>query len=138
MTSKKNQLSKDVARLNFSKGYEIIDKHPMFTELIRESRITHSEQANKSLPKAWAVVNNNGNIDVYSKRHGSKEEWAYVLAHCLLHLGFGHFQEKTNFYEWNAACNCFVAKFLDDLKLGCAPQEYNFGLNLSNRNEESL
>jgi predicted metal-dependent peptidase len=137
MAGKKNQPSKDIATLNFNEGCGILREHPMFIELIYHAHIIRS-QGNKCPEKAWAVVTSNGTIHVHPTRRGSKEEWAYVLAHCLLHLGFGHFQERKNFREWNAACNCFIAKFLADLKLGYSPEEYCFAINFSNRNEESL
>ncbi|MGM3305784.1 AAA family ATPase [Anabaena sp. WFMT] len=54
------------------------------------------------------------------------EEWVYVLAHCLLHLGFGHFQKRTHPREWNAACNYFIAKFLADLKFRIYPRKIPF------------
>jgi predicted metal-dependent peptidase len=137
MASKKNQPGKDIALINFNEGCGIIQRHPMFTELFYHANIIRRE-GNQCPPKGWAVVTSNGAIHVHPTRLGSKEEWAYVLAHCLLHLGFGHFQQRTNFREWNAACNYFIAKFLNDLKLGRAPDEYNFSINASTRNEESL
>ncbi|GJD16663.1 hypothetical protein RIVM261_016190 [Rivularia sp. IAM M-261] len=137
MASKKKQPGKDIALINFNEGCAIIRQHPMFTELIYRADIIRRE-GNKCPPQGWAVVTSNGAIHVHPTRRGSKEEWAYVLAHCLLHLGFGHFQQKTNFREWNAACNYFIAKFLNDLKLGRVPDEYNFTLNFATRNEESL
>lgn len=137
MASKKKQPGKDIALINFNEGCAIIRQHPMFTELIYRADIIRRE-GNKCPPQGWAVVTSNGAIHVHPTRRVSKEEWAYVLAHCLLHLGFGHFQQKTNFREWNAACNYFIAKFLNDLKLGRVPDEYNFTLNFATRNEESL
>jgi Putative metallopeptidase domain len=137
MASKKNQPGKDIAKSNFDQGCQIICQHPMFLELIYHTNILR-QSGSQCPPKGWAVVTSNGTIHVHPTRLGSKEEWTYVLAHCLLHLGFGHFQQHPNFREWNAACNCFIAKFLADLKLGYPPEEYNFNTNLSNRNEESL
>lgn len=64
-------------------------------------------------------------------------EWAYTIAHCELHLAFGHFDaEKMPGYEkigdngkrtwqvscdirlWNEACDIYVSKFLSDIKFG--------------------
>lgn len=42
------------------------------------------------------------------------------MAHALLHLAFDHFR-ATNTPEWNAACDCVVARFLADIKVGAAP-----------------
>jgi predicted metal-dependent peptidase len=134
MANKKRQPTNDIALLNYQLGCQIVHEHPMFSGLVYAVR----QPGNRCPPTSWAVVTNRGNIHVHPTRLGSKEEWAYVLAHCALHLGFGHFQERENFREWNAACNCFIAKFLADLKFGRAPDEYNFQLNFSTRDEESL
>ena len=57
-------------------------------------------------------------IHVHPTRRASPDEWMYVLAHCLLHLGFGHFQEGRRPREWQTACDLFVPAFWRDLKLG--------------------
>jgi predicted metal-dependent peptidase len=59
---------------------------------------------------------------VHPARLGEPEEWLYVLAHCLLHLGFGHFQERFQQREWDLACECVVWQFLATLKLGKPPE----------------
>ena len=40
----------------------------------------------------WAWVSARGNIYAHPTRLAAPEEWLFVLAHCLLHLSFGHFQ----------------------------------------------
>ena len=51
-------------------------------------------------------------------------EWAYVLAHCLLHLGMGHIREdKEKDLLWNTACDCVAARYLSDLHIGMVPEE---------------
>ncbi len=66
-----------------------------------------------------------GSIHAHPSRIGEPDEWSYVFAHCLLHLGFGHFQvpPMLRLKEWNAACDCLIAQFLADLKLGRPPLE---------------
>jgi predicted metal-dependent peptidase len=142
MVSKKNkaynnQSDKETAESNFQRGYQTLYRHPMFSELFGSANIVRKE-GNRCPSQAWAVVTSSGIIHVHPTRLGTEKEWVYVLAHCLLHLGFGHFQERTNFPEWNAACNVFIAKFLNDLKLGSAPEEYHFSANISTYNEEAL
>lgn len=135
MARKKKQT--DIATLQFMQGCDILREHPIFAPLLCHANINR-QSGNHCPPQGWAVVTSNGAIHVHPTRRGSPEEWVYVLAHCLLHLGFGHFQKRTHPREWNAACNYFIAKFLADLKLGAIPEEYLFSLNVSNRNEESL
>jgi predicted metal-dependent peptidase len=65
----------------------------------------------------------------------------YVLAHCLLHLGFGHFNPpgaEPLSREWNAACDCMVDDFLAKLKLGRPPHDFLQPLDFSARTEERI
>jgi predicted metal-dependent peptidase len=82
------------------------------------------------------VVSEDGTLHVHPTREGDAAEWLYVLAHCLLHLGLGHFQQRERPREWNAACDVVVAKFLADVKLGRAP--YRFDAPLPSSTEERL
>jgi hypothetical protein len=113
MARKKNQT--DIATLQFGQGCDILRQHPIFAPLLYHANINR-QSGNQCSLQGWAVVTSNGVIHVHPTRRGSPEEWVYVLAHCLLHLGFGHFQKRTYPREWNAACNYFIAKFLADLK----------------------
>jgi predicted metal-dependent peptidase len=91
----------------------------------------------------WAYVTQQGQIYVHPKRIGKPEEWFYVLGHCLIHLGFGHFQRRLQQREWDLACDCVVRQFLLTLKLG-EPPDFLRGLpkigdpELPARSEESL
>lgn len=55
-----------------------------------------------------------------------------------VHLGLGHFQEKDDYIKWNTACDCFIAKFLADMKLGCAPSDLQYAIDFSAPTEEKL
>ena len=58
-----------------------------------------------------------------------------MIAHCWLHLGFGHFREHSD-RLWNTACDCVVAKFLRDNHIGSPPQEYRLEFPFAVKNEE--
>lgn len=144
---RKKSETNDIALQNYLQGLTTLEKHPMFYPLICHANIIR--QPGNLCPKdGWAVVTTNGQIHLHPTRRGEPEEWVYILAHCLLHLGFGHFQiqEKLtqenklreNFFKWNAACDCFVAKFLYDLKLGCPPKELGYPMELPARTEDRL
>ena len=94
----------------------------MLSGLYMHSHVVRQE-GNRCPKDGWAVVTLNGAIHVHPTRRGAPEEWLYVLAHCLLHLGFGHFQSRAKEREWIAACDFFVGKFLADLKLGHPPED---------------
>ena len=65
------------------------------------------------------------------------KQWAFIIAHCILHNCFGHYdlEKVPGIYEdgetdkkvkkpcfnrkiWNIACDIYVDKFLDDIKFG--------------------
>ncbi|MBV9231417.1 MAG: peptidase [Chloroflexi bacterium] len=103
-------------------GIRIVRSNRVFQSVVYRAGIEPSEICPRD---GWAVVSNNGRIYVHPTRVGDPAEWAYVLAHCLLHLVFNHFQEsyKAHLPEWNAACDCYIAQFLKELKLGRPPLE---------------
>lgn len=114
----------DIALQNFLAGRGIVQKHPMFAPLMNHAYVFRQDD-NQCPKDAWAVVSEGGAIHVHPTRRGEPEEWVYLLAHCLLHLGLDHFQEKGDSNRWNAACDCFIARFLGDLKLGRVPAGMN-------------
>lgn len=127
----------DVATKNYSRGLDTLGRHPMFAPLLAHARVARHE-GNLCPSDGWAVVTSNGVIHAHPTRRGEPEEWIYVLAHCLLHLGFGHFVAHARAREWNAACDCFIAKFQSDLKLGRPPEELRYEVEFSSASEERL
>ena len=132
--SKRAQI--DPATKNFNQGVSILHRHPMFAPLLYHANLVR-RQGNLCPEKAWAIVTNNGDLHCHPTRRGLPEEWTYVVAHCLLHLGFEHFQVKSHPKIWNAACDRYVYKFLADLKLGKVPEEYFPASSTIARDEES-
>jgi len=113
----------DVAAENFRKGHIALRAHPLFAPLTAGAYIIRQKD-NLCPDGAWAVVSADGQIHVHPRRRGQPEEWVYVLAHCLLHLGLGQFREHQRPLEWNAACDVAVMRFLAALKLGRAPEGF--------------
>ncbi|HJW95995.1 MAG TPA: peptidase [Thermoanaerobaculia bacterium] len=110
----------DPATKAYSEGWSLVYAHPLFSPLAH--RVHFNRDKNNYCPPAgWAVVLENGVVHVHPTRRGEPEEWAYVLAHCLLHLGFGHFRIGEKSLDWNAACDVVIARFLADLKFGRCP-----------------
>jgi predicted metal-dependent peptidase len=134
---RKGEPETDVASKNFARGLATLNRHPMFAPLLAHAQVAR-HRGNLCPHDGWAVVTSNGVIHAHPTRRGEPEEWVYVLAHCLLHLGFGHFREEPRAREWNAACDCFVAKFQSDLRLGQPPEELRFAAEFSSASEERL
>lgn len=55
-----------------------------------------------------------------------------------MHLAFGHFKSKERQFEWNSACCAYVGRFLNDLKIGQAPEGMNCWLDLPGQDEEAI
>jgi hypothetical protein len=137
MGRKRNIQQQDLALENYTQGYNLIKRHPMFSPLLYHVHDVRKE-GNLCPENGWAVITKNGFLHVHPKRRGEPLEWAYIIAHCLLHLGLGHFQEKQDFIKWNTACDCFIAKFLSDMKLGRAPSDLHYAIDFSATTEERL
>jgi predicted metal-dependent peptidase len=137
--SKKRIESLDIATKNFIEAQEYISKHPMFAPLATHANIYRRDHNDNLCPETgWAIVTKDGSIHIHPKRRAETDEWIYVLAHCLLHLGFGHFKEKENKTYWNVACNVYVSKFLYDMKLGKRPEDIGFRVDIPVKTEEQL
>ncbi len=137
MKDKKNNLNTN--RKNLDAGYELYRQNPLFSKLGGDLYIRDKNSMGK---KAAAYVNSEGSIYLNEDMALTPEQWVYAIAHCKLHLAFGHFdaekipgmREKIslsnsshdsyqrsvsyNPYLWNTACDIYIAKFLQDLKFG--------------------
>jgi len=75
------------------------------------------------------------------KRHDLGEpEWAFVLAHQLLHLGLGHGAGRQNRdpRAWNLACEHAADNMLYAFKIGKAPHDFEVDLAFANLCEEDI
>jgi predicted metal-dependent peptidase len=112
----------DPATRAFNQGCGAVASHPLFAPLYNRVHVNR-QKGNFCPADGWAVVVENGMIHAHATRRGEPEEWAYVLAHALLHLAFGHFRIGEKSLDWNAACDVVVARFLRDLKFDRCPVE---------------
>ena len=137
---KANRHQLDIATKNFNAAYKVVKEHPLFAPLINSCYVVRSDNFYLSYPEnGYAVVTESGTIVVHPKRKADVGQWQYVLAHCLLHLGFEHFQNKGQPALWNIACDLYIAKFLDDFKFGTIPGNVSYILNdLPASSEEKL
>jgi predicted metal-dependent peptidase len=137
MKPKNKAQQRNIAAEHFNEGLAALRRHPMFEPLMM-SIFPARHEGNLCPLDGWAVVTEAGTIHVHPTRRADPDQWIYILAHSLLHLGFGHFQKRENQVAWNAACDLFVARFLADLKLGRPPQELEYRPVFTAQNEEQL
>ncbi len=130
----------DIAQKQFERGCEIVNSHPMFHLLYKEICIYREE--NSSFPQnGWGYITIDGAVYVHPKRRGEPEEWAYIIAHLILHLALGHFDneyEKNDRTLWNIACDCVTATTLFNLKIGIPPKNMPNNLPSNARDENIL
>src|SRR5579863_3795261 len=134
----------DLAAENRQAGLHLIRWHPLFAPLAHAAvwPAGHDDQ-HRCPPDGWAVVTSLGQVYLHPKRRGEPEEWAWVAAHCLLHLGFDHLAARrldgwsaaaglpsgarwahsgAGFdAAWNLAACAAVNRFLAHLKVGRPP-----------------
>ncbi|MCP3981829.1 MAG: peptidase [bacterium] len=127
----------DPATRNFMQAERAVGSHPMFAPLWFRVSVNRTERS-RCPSDGWASVSANGEIHVHPTRRASPEEWMYVLAHCLLHLGLEHFKEQEDPRLWNAACDCVVARFLAGIKFGRVQADLDILPDLPSRDEHEL
>ncbi len=108
-------------------GLETAKSHPVLWSLAYETRI---EPGPGPAGTAWAFVDGTGKIVVNPDQDGQPGEWAWVIAHLLLHLGLGHLDEQrlatpgvvlpdgTIDPVYAAACCVAVNRFADVVRVG--------------------
>ena len=125
-------------------GIGLVKNHPLFRRLSIGIEIADKYQ----LPKGTAAISlQSGDVLANPFESREIEEWAYLLAHCMMHLCFGHFDEKKmpGYAEpgehpgeekwivscdrklWNMACDIYIQKFLTDIKFGTPMTEITDG-----------
>ncbi|WP_394621054.1 hypothetical protein JNUCC0626_18750 [Lentzea sp. JNUCC 0626] len=78
--SKRGKAPVDLAALAFQAADRRIDAHPLFAAL--------STFLRRDSEHPWADISLDGLLFAHPTRKATEDEWVWVFAHCLLHLGF--------------------------------------------------
>lgn len=133
--SKKKKTQKEINRENLQAGLSLVDQHPLFGSCYHiYKRIGDKRTLGTN---TICIVDSHGYLYANEDISLTPKQWAYALAHNILHLAFGHFDaEKMPGYRitgidgnttwkvecntllWNMACDIYVNKFLEDIKFG--------------------
>lgn len=81
--SRRSKARVDPAALAFTAADNRINAHPLFASL--------STHVRRQSEHPWADITLDGMLLAHPARKASEDEWVWVFAHCLLHLGFGTF-----------------------------------------------
>lgn len=120
-------------------GIEIIKQHPLFGRLGFSSTVLDKDRMGKGCAARVSCIRGRySSTGVYYLNKDyplTPPEWAHMIAHCMLHLCFGHFdaERMPGYFDenhkwrpdcsrelWNMACDIYIEKFLADIKLGVA------------------
>ncbi len=140
--TQENKIPEDIR--TFLIGWEELNSNSLFHLLAGDIYLKQKYVYGK---QSAASVDQNGSIYVNTRCRLTASEWAYTLAHCMLHLAFGHF-DKSRIPEsvytgpdtgrhralWNKACDIYVTRFLMDINIGLPTcpdpaDEYEIKLN---------
>ena len=132
--NEKKKSIKDINKENLYKGYDIIYDHPLFGGC---APVFHPVPKTEIGANTMCIVYSDGTIKANEDYSLNPKQWAYVIAHNILHLAFGHFdadkmpgyfitnedgtrERKTecDILLWNMACDIYITKFLSDIKFG--------------------
>ena len=123
-TNKKADDKLSLGERNLNEGIKIIENHQLFGKL----DITLQTAKKDVLSKGTSAISDEDGFIILNKyENHSPQEWAYIIAHCMLHLCFDNFEEfRKNQYDkklWNMACDIYITKFLSDIKFGTPTAE---------------
>lgn len=124
----------------FIAGFHILQEHPLFGHIDGDIYLKSREILGK---EGACVVDSKGNIYANTSCRLTSKQWAFALAHCLLHLCFGHFDydkipetENTPFNAdvWNKACDIYITRFLYDIRFPdphCPDPAYEYRIKMN-------
>ncbi|GAB2663597.1 vWA domain-containing protein [Kribbella swartbergensis] len=109
---------KDPAWEAIQVAWQRVVSHPLFAPMVHWASAPYRSDA--CPPDGWATINSNGRIVTHPTRRATPEEWTWVFAHLLIHLGLGHGSRDRPAPDpaASAACDVVVNRYLDSLKLG--------------------
>ncbi|MEV4636725.1 hypothetical protein AB0J80_05155 [Actinoplanes sp. NPDC049548] len=122
----------------FHAAWRAVAGHPMFAPLTGADWPRPAARAVlvEDFALGFAMVHADGTIRANAGRRLDAAQWEWVLAHCLLHLGFGHLGAAGHDEAFRAAACLAVTRFQRAVKLGTEPAA--FPAELPTADEEAL
>ncbi|WP_030545265.1 vWA domain-containing protein [Streptomyces exfoliatus] len=129
----------DAATEAFLAGLAIVQRNPALAAL--DADICRTRDCARNPRHGLAVVDSNGKVHVHPDRRAEPADWARALAHCLIHLGFGHVpahkETRPQPDRFDLAARCTVVdRFLLTFPVGRAPD--NLPVSYPDGDEEQL
>lgn len=115
----------DPATEAFAAGLALVKRNPAFAAV--GARFCRQAKCAGTPAGGLAAVDSNGTVHVHPTKRADPAEWAWTIAHCLLHLGFGHVpaakdnrREQPDPFDRAARCTV-VNRFLLTFPAGRVP-----------------
>ncbi|MFG2616141.1 hypothetical protein ACGFXC_00810 [Streptomyces sp. NPDC048507] len=115
----------DPAAEAFAAGLALVKRNPALAAL--DAHVCRRAGCPHTAAAGLAAVDSNGTVHVHPTRRAEPAEWAWTLAHALLHLGFGHVpaareERRAQPDRFDLAARCAVVnRFLLTFPAGRAP-----------------
>jgi len=114
----------NAAAAAFAAGIALLKRNPALAAV--PFSVCTGQECEHRPADGWASVSSNGTVHANRSRRAEPEEWAWVLAHCALHLGFGHLPAargpRVQPEPCEQAARCTVVnRFLATFAVGRAP-----------------
>jgi predicted metal-dependent peptidase len=120
MARSRRRTKRDPALEAVREGWAKVADHPLFAPMTRWDSTPRRADDGRCPPDGWAVVDSTGMISAHPTRRADPDEWAWVFAHLLIHLGLGHADpaRPAADHAASAACDVAVNRFLRSLGIG--------------------
>jgi predicted metal-dependent peptidase len=114
----------------FNRAYQTLINHALFRALVYDlsyagrdtADVWWAEDQALASDRGWARVHQDGTILANKHVRADLDEWIWVLAHCMLHLGLGHLDSDRPADAALATARCVeVVRFQEALRLGRCP-----------------
>lgn len=122
---KQAQKKKDLAREAYEAGLALVRANPALGSV--HVSTCRSEACVLSPRDGLVCVDSDGVLHVHPTRRAEPDEWAWAVAHGLIHLGFGHVPaakgDRVQPDRYDLAARCVVVnRFLLGFPVGTAPE----------------
>ncbi|MGQ4435918.1 vWA domain-containing protein [Streptomyces sp. SAS_260] len=116
----------DPATEAFAAGLKLVWANPALAAI--DFELCREEECRAAPEDGLVLVNSNGYLHAHATRLAEPAEWAWAIAHALLHLGFGHVPgapgEREQPDRFDLAARCVVVnRFLLTFPVGRTPDD---------------
>ncbi|NBM20927.1 DUF2201 family putative metallopeptidase [Streptomyces sp. GC420] len=122
---KERKQKHDPAAESFAAGLALLKRNPALNSI--DAVFCRDTGCKEHPPHGLARADSCGTVHAHPTRRAEPGEWAWALAHCLLHLGFGHAPAangpRTQPDRFELAARCAVVnRFLLTFPIGSTPE----------------